>query len=212
MTTPPPKSATWPAGPQSVALATFLANVVPLDFAGEPYRNLLDMVRRLGEDSTDRLIIDELISQYRHEGRFNTPIRIEDGMITNGCHRLAALVEAGASEVDIWVVCGGVVEPAPYGGAITEVEFRVTPGPGRQGNDPDGLDTDALWTIRSVPIPGGWLEADGASSRHGDGYVTVIYEYYAPEDVVRGAIPLLLERLAASGITAKVAHITPAAV
>jgi hypothetical protein len=204
-----PKSVEWPAGHQKVPLQTFLSGVVPPSFAEPIYEDLLDMARRLGADPVERLTIDELTSQYRRDGKFNIPLRIEDGEITNGCHRLAALVEAGAAEVEVWVVRDGNFEASPYDGDTTEAVFRVTPGPGGYDEDVDDFDVDALWVARSMAVPGGWLESDGASSRQHDGYVNVTYEYYAPEEVVRAAVPLILARFAASDIVAELVSITP---
>lgn len=200
------RAASWPPGPRTISLAEFLSEIAlfSLDEATAPI-SLLDRLAAIN-DPIDRRIIDDLILEYRQAGRFNTPLRVEDGELTNGYHRLAALLDLNAPTVDIWVVHDGLYEPRPYNGLATEVIFLIsTPAP----TPLDDTYLDALWAARSVPGPKGWIESDGPYGLTHDEKPAVSYEYYAPEDVVRAALDTLVARFALAGLTVTVASVSP---
>jgi aryl carrier-like protein len=179
-----------------VSLRVFLDEVAPI----ENYADMHDMVTQLRNDDVERVVIGELADELSRDGKFRDPLRVEDGVLTNGSHRLAALVVADASCVDVFVVRDGVFEDRWRDPVVTRATFRVAAADENLFDDEDDLISTALWAARSMAVLDGWLESDGASGRQRDGFVEVDYDYYATRPVVEAAIELILARFARFGM------------
>jgi hypothetical protein len=169
------------------------------------------MVTKLREYPIERVVIDELIAVLQEKGSFDTPLRVEGDYLTNGCHRLAALVAIGASSARLWVVRDGVYEPGYEVESTTEAVFVLEPAPGHYEADHDAFCDIALWVARSLNSPLGWIECDGGGLTHKDGVVEATYDYYATVEQVESALPLIHARFANQGIFSRLKSLTTVA-
>jgi hypothetical protein len=188
-----------------VALAVFLDEVEPFDRSDGDENAGSTTVREralsLLDCDVDGDVVRELLEEYRQAKAFITPLRVENGVLSNGYHRLAALLMAGAEYVEIWVVRGGVYEH-DYSHPVSEASFVMSPKEGMYIDAWEEFCTYALWAARSLATSYGWIESDGGSLCTEGGSVIVTYGYYASVDVVRRGETFIVARLDQYGIKA----------
>lgn len=177
----------------------FLA-MVKAPGGGQVYESLSDMIEQMVSDQVEWMVISDLLEELRRDGAFRKPLVVIDGELTNGTHRLCALVVAKSP----WVF---VTDELDGPRDITRVSFRVRAA-GEIGWDE--FSDMALWAGRSGPGPRGWIESDGGSGTGSDdGGLIVEYEYTSDRGVVEAALANILGRYSELGIEASINAIEP---
>ena len=205
--TPTPPRPLLAPGPCTLSLAEFRRRVAPLAH----YRDWADLATELVRDPVERAVIDDLVLELDRDGTFRDPLRIEDGVLTDGCHRYAALelfTSACSSPCrDVLVPCWVVSATTPFPGAhtghdpATELRFVARPlAASRRSSarDADECQELALWATRSLPVGDHWLESDGGAITCG----VVSIWYYGDRAAVTAALPSIAARLARFGLAA----------
>jgi hypothetical protein len=183
-------------GAHTVSMEEFRQNFGPLP----DYASLDEMVTELAASDVDLRITEDLVSQLYEYGAFRTPIRVEEGVISNGCHRFCALVAAGAQEISIWVVQDGVYEQQEHTetDVVLEIENDIT-----SEEAWESLTSYALIAARSLPLGEFWLESDGAGLSGRE----LTYTYYADVEAARRALPTIVARLAEFEVMVRVLRV-----
>lgn len=190
-------------GARGVNLDDFLREVAPIG-EGEFYDSLYEMVEVLWADEVERKVIEELMAELEEHGGFERALRTCEGLISNGCHRLAAVVKSGGKTV--FVVDEDDTEYTNEAGSVTAATLLMRPVAGSGLGGEEFFDR-ACWAGRSLKGEHGWLECDGASGRvieseSGREAMMVEYPYYASIEEVRSSMGRIVDRLAEVGVEA----------
>jgi hypothetical protein len=189
--------ATLSPGLHHVTMEDFSKSVAPPNMWIKTYSSLGDMCTSLLQSPIESIVIADLTNELRRDGRFAEPLRVEDGALSDGCHRFTALYATSTKSFDIWVASPDekiYTRAAPP----VEVTFRVT-GDERYNDDFDEFTFNAMIAACSLPTPRGWLHSDGGGFCLPD---LASYDYDEDMDFVRQALPWALERFLKVGITA----------
>jgi len=174
-----------------MAVAEILAEVATP--TGETWPELLAALRA---DPYEAPTIAALADALRRDGEFREPLVVLDGVLSNGCHRLAAALDAGA---EFLTVTTADRPAAP----VIEVEVALSlSGAGSL----DGA-LDALFgTLHSFPLDENtWVEADVLTVCAG----VLNGTWRCPHDRRDDLVAALEQRLAAVRVSGRVLRASP---
>lgn len=147
-------------------LDVFEAEVSP----GEYARGWADLYDALTDDPAEAIVVRELSTILRRDGRFREPLIVEDGVLRDGRHRWCAHKHTGIVPIAAsgWDGIGS--------GRLVRVTYRIA---GEGGN---------AMPLRSFPVGEHWVSADVATTTSwGPGWTVESYTYMC-DDADAGAV------------------------